>query len=231
MSGSIIEIINKAGVFFCDHALRMLVQSSILIAVLFVIDLLIRNRVKAVLRYCVWLLVFMKLVTPTTLSLPTGIGYWLSDLWPKKTVVPKEIVQQPRAENFSEPLIQPRFIETHPDRSGSLPPNALMPVEAHGRESLNPAALSVSIYGIIFLFWIVGELILVALLLQRTFFVRRIVAQSKPAESRLQDLLSESCQKIGIRKKIELKVSKSLLSPAACGLLKPKIILRTNAKI
>jgi beta-lactamase regulating signal transducer with metallopeptidase domain len=86
MSGSIIEIINKFGVMFCDNALKVLFQSSVLIAVLLVIDLLIRKRVKAVFRYCVWLLVFVKLIIPPTLSLPTGIGYWLSDLFPEKTM-------------------------------------------------------------------------------------------------------------------------------------------------
>jgi beta-lactamase regulating signal transducer with metallopeptidase domain len=87
---------------------------------------------------------------------------------------------------------------------------------------------SIKTQGIIFLFWIVGELIFIALLLQRTLFVRRIIAQSKPASEKLEDILAESCQKVGIRKKVELKISRSLLSPAACGLLKPKIILPSS---
>ena len=118
MSGSMIGIINKFGVFFCDHALRMLIQSSVLIAALFVIDFLLRKLIKAVLRYCIWLLVFVKLVTPTTLSLPTGIGYWLSDLLPAKSA-PKEIIQQPQTEYFTEPLIQPRL--KSPERRGRAP--------------------------------------------------------------------------------------------------------------
>ncbi len=232
MSGSIIEVINKTGVVFCDHALRMLIQSSILIVVIFIIDLLLRKRIKAVLRYCLWLLVFVKLVTPTTLSLPTGIGYWLSDLLPAKSA-PSEVVQSvtsAAAENagqdgrFKEPLVQPQFGFLN----GGVEPHPAYTVETDGSVSLQPSVPPISTQGIIFLAWLVGELILIALLLQRTLFVRRIIAQSKPAESRLHEILSDSCQKIGIRKKIELKVSKSLLSPAACGLLKPAIILPSS---
>ena len=45
-------------------------------------DLLLRRRVRAVFRYCVWLLVLVKLILPPTLALPTGIGYWLGDRLP-----------------------------------------------------------------------------------------------------------------------------------------------------
>ncbi|MBN1975145.1 MAG: hypothetical protein JW787_15995 [Sedimentisphaerales bacterium] len=226
MSGSIIEIINKLGVYFCDHALRMLIQSSILIAGVFVIDLFLRKRIKAVFRYCIWLLVFVKLVTPATLSLPTGIGYWFGDLLPEKTVK-QEIVKQPQAEYFtgtfpiSQTLPQVRNSEPVINLSAANIPVLETPV-------ITPAAPSIKEQSIIFMVWLVGEFILVALFLQRTFFVKRIIAQSKPAESKLQEILSDSCQKLGIRKKIELRISQSLLSPAACGLLRPRIILPSS---
>ena len=79
MSGSIITVFNEFGDLFCENALAMLVQSSILILVLLVIDLLLRKRTRAVFRYCIWLLVFVKLAIPPTFSLPTGIGYWRGD--------------------------------------------------------------------------------------------------------------------------------------------------------
>ncbi|MBN2589056.1 MAG: hypothetical protein JXA96_04285 [Sedimentisphaerales bacterium] len=222
MSGLIIEFINKFGVFFCNHGLRMLIQSSILIIALLAIDLLIRKHVKAVLRYSIWLLVFIKLITPTTLSLPTSLGYWLGDLFPEKAAK-KQLVTQPQEENIAGYIMSP---QTLPQIENYKPvtnvPAAYTPVTE--TPVITPASPTIKIQGVLFLGWIVGELILFALLLQRTFFVKRIIAQSKPASSKLQDILNESCQIVGTGSKIELNVSQSLQSPAACGLLKPKII-------
>jgi len=62
MVGSIITILNKIGFGFCQYAWAMLIQSSVLIAMLVLVDLLLRRRVRAVFRYCIWLLVFVKLI-------------------------------------------------------------------------------------------------------------------------------------------------------------------------
>ena len=71
--------INEVGQWFCKYNFAMLVQSSVLIAVLLVLDLIIKKRVRAVVRYCIWMLVLVKLVLPTSLSMPTGLGYWAGD--------------------------------------------------------------------------------------------------------------------------------------------------------
>jgi beta-lactamase regulating signal transducer with metallopeptidase domain/Leucine-rich repeat (LRR) protein len=218
MSGSIIEIINKLGVLFCDHALGMLIQSSILITVLLVIGLLLRKSINAVFRYCFWLLVFVKLVIPPTLSLPTGLGYWLGDLLPAESVS-TETAETSTIENFAGSKLP---YTRSPEPFISVPASEIPAVETNVIEAVAPA---INTQGIIFIGWLIGELLLISLFLQKTFFVRRIIAQSKPAESRLQEILGDSCQKLGIRKKIELRISNNLHSPAACGLLSHKIIL------
>src|SRR5262245_31551340 len=55
----------------------MLVQSALLIALLFAFDHVLRRKVRAVVRYSLWMLVPAKLLLPSSLSLPTGLGYWL----------------------------------------------------------------------------------------------------------------------------------------------------------
>lgn len=74
--------LNNIGRVFCDYAAGVFVQSALLVILLLVVDLLLRKRVRAVFRYCVWLLVLVKLVLPPMLSLPTGIGYWVGDHLP-----------------------------------------------------------------------------------------------------------------------------------------------------
>ena len=77
--GSLVEFINDCGKMFISTTGLMLIQSSLLIAILFGLDLLLRRHIRAVFRYCLWMLVLIKLVLPITLSVPFSMGYWLSN--------------------------------------------------------------------------------------------------------------------------------------------------------
>ena len=61
--------LNSVGKAFCTYAGGAFVQLALLVLLLFAIDLLLRKRVRAVVRYCVWLLVLVKLILPPTLAL------------------------------------------------------------------------------------------------------------------------------------------------------------------
>lgn len=77
--GSLIEFLNGCGELFVSSMGSMLIQSSVLIAILFCFDLLLRRRIRAVVRYCLWMLVLAKLVLPITLAVPFSMGYWAGD--------------------------------------------------------------------------------------------------------------------------------------------------------
>src|ERR1022692_4472860 len=66
---------------WADHAQRfawpMLWQSSLLIGLLFALDLPLRRKVRPAVRYALWLVVLVKLILPPSLALPTGPGWWL----------------------------------------------------------------------------------------------------------------------------------------------------------
>jgi hypothetical protein len=55
----------------------MLWQSSLLIGVLFALDLLLRRRLRPAVRYALWLVVLVKVLLPPSLAFPTGPGWWL----------------------------------------------------------------------------------------------------------------------------------------------------------
>lgn len=78
----LITFLNSTGKSFVDFALPMLIQSSMLIIVLLGLDLILRKKAKAVLRYWIWMLVLVKLVLPTTFSSPTSPGYWFGGKLP-----------------------------------------------------------------------------------------------------------------------------------------------------
>src|SRR5207245_11080745 len=69
-----IHALNHLGARFADFALSMLVQSSLLIVLLFALDLVLRNRVRAVVRYALWMLVLIKLVLPPSFAPPARLA-------------------------------------------------------------------------------------------------------------------------------------------------------------
>ena len=61
----------------------MLWQSSVLILILLLLNVLLRKRVKAVFRYCLWMLLLAKLVLPVGLALPCSPAYWVRSPLPE----------------------------------------------------------------------------------------------------------------------------------------------------
>lgn len=208
--------LNNIGQGFWDYAVSIFVQSSVLIVLLLIIDFVLRKRVRAVFRYCVWMLVFVKLILPTSFALPTGIGYWLADYWPTETSV---------SEQKPTPAVEQAVPAAVPEQRQvvTLEPaviNETVPAEV----KLEPICWQ----GLVFLGWLAGVLVFSALLIQRAWFVKALVAQSKPAKGRLLGTLNECRSQIGIRKTIELRLSDNMASPAVCGLFKPMILMPTT---
>src|SRR5439155_17235164 len=55
----------------------MLWQSSLLIAVLFALDWVLRRKPRAAVRYGLWLVVLVKIVLPPSFAFPSGAAWWL----------------------------------------------------------------------------------------------------------------------------------------------------------
>ena len=78
---------NYWGGAFVSFAKSMLLQSSVLIAVLALIDRIVRKRLRAVTLYALWMLLLAKLMLPVSFSLPTGVLRW-PDLAPITSATP-----------------------------------------------------------------------------------------------------------------------------------------------
>lgn len=63
---ALIDALNRAAEGFCHHGFGMLVQTGILVAILWGLDRILRKRVRAGVRYCIWLLVLLKLQQPNS---------------------------------------------------------------------------------------------------------------------------------------------------------------------
>src|ERR1039457_6146091 len=74
---SFIETLNQWGGNYLNFAWPMLWQSSLLIAALFAVDILFRRKIRASIRYALWLVVLVKLCLPPALALPTSPAWWV----------------------------------------------------------------------------------------------------------------------------------------------------------
>ncbi len=230
---TIVEHINSAGHIFVEFALPMLIQSSVLIVILLLADLLLRKKVKAVFRYWIWMLVLAKLVLPTSLSSPLSLGYWFGDKL--MYVTESEMGVETEAEAVEPaptdmlPIINIVPIEVSRHTPAVLP---MIPgAEPVAAEPVSPPPASVtplSWQGIVFLIWLAVVIVMGLLLLQRALFVRGLVAQAKEANRLMNDALVYCCERMGVKRKLGLKVSANATSPAVCGLIRPMILLPRN---
>jgi beta-lactamase regulating signal transducer with metallopeptidase domain/ketosteroid isomerase-like protein/Tfp pilus assembly protein PilF len=214
--------LNKIGAKFCNYAAGTFVQSSILIMLLLIIDLVLQRRVRAIFRYYVWLLVFVKLILPPSFSLPTGIGYWWSGHLAVETPIVQQVsnVVQPEPANvavlkdFAISTEIPQF-----ESSEVIPKTAVQDVPKVSSSS------PLTWQAVVFILWLIGVLLFFVLLVQRVFFVRALIAQSSPAKGRSLDMMQRCRRQVGIGYNVGLKLSNNIQSPAVCGLARPIVLI------
>jgi beta-lactamase regulating signal transducer with metallopeptidase domain len=230
----LINILNGTGDSFCRFALAMLIQSGILIVLLYLIDLLIRKHVRAVFRYCIWMLVFVKLVLPVSLSSPISMGQLFGDkLTINKIEIPaaaennkgnrKVMVETPADAAISKKLDAAENKVRSSEWPRKFEEVQINPTQK--AENVPPELITITWQAVVFLAWLVGLLVLSVLLFQRFLFVKGLLAQSDIAHGQLDETLQQCSRQVGIRRNIELRLSKNMLSPAACGLFKPVILM------
>ncbi|MHC4426456.1 MAG: M56 family metallopeptidase [Planctomycetota bacterium] len=203
--------LNSLGQGFWDYAAGVFIQASVLIVLLLIIDFMVRKRVRAVFRYCLWMLLFVKLVLPASFTLPTGIGYWLGDYFPSDVSIAKFVPQTEEAVPMVINIPQWYTFSETPTMNETVPTG----IELE----------SISWQGLVFSGWLVGILVLLAILVRRIYFIRGLIAKSRPANERSLEMLEECRCQIGIRRNIELRLTGNELSPAVCGLFKPIILI------
>ncbi len=222
----ILQQINSIGKAFVEFAGPMLIQSSVLVLILLLADLLLRKKVRAVFRYWIWMLVLVKLVLPTSLSLPMSFGYWFGD---KLGFVQRDHLDSRSSIPDSGFPFEHRLVGT--ERPGPTEPVPVLDSERVPATPINPPGPSMtalSWQGAAFLVWLAVVAAMCLLLLQRAIFVRGLIAQAEEATGLMKDTLHYCCERMAVKIKVRLKISPNATSPAVCGLFRPVILLPRN---
>jgi beta-lactamase regulating signal transducer with metallopeptidase domain len=198
---SIIDIINLWSGRIFDVAWPILWQSSLLIAVLFVLDLALQRRVRASVRYALWLVVLLKLLLPPSLALPTSLAWWI----------------RPRAHE-TQPLPQPErtFHVTYSETPVQLPP--LIAPAPIPPPRLSAQSWTVAVAAL-------GSIGLVAFLLSRWRNITAELCRTERGPNWLENLFVRVCDEFGVKRTIRLRLTATAMSPAVCGLFRPTILL------
>ncbi|MBN2590265.1 MAG: M48 family metalloprotease, partial [Sedimentisphaerales bacterium] len=221
---ALLEQINSVGKTFVDFAIPMLIQSSVLIIILLALDTFLRNRIRAVFRYWIWMIVLVKLMLFPTLSLPTSPSYWFGQKMNRPLYFSETSSTADNNYNTISPY-EYRYPQTHISTGRATSLFYFENNDSAFHAEPKTQEISLSWQGSVFLGWLTFVGIMVILLIQKTFVVRRLIMQSQQANDSLVNILEQACGKIGIRQKISLRLSPTALSPSVCGLFKPTILI------
>ena len=209
----LIDFLNAGGERLLRLAWPMFWQSSLLIAVVFLLDYAFRKQIRASIRYLLWVVVLVKLVLPPSLAAPTGVAWWLRSSAPPPPAAqpPMRIIAAPSA----TAAIIPRF-PIEPQMAPALPPAPEPSLMATAAWMLSAWSL---VAGLFFL-WLIA----------RWRRVGRQVRQATPAagfdgRSCLADLFDEAKRRIGVKRAVRLRVMPQSISPAVYGLFRPVVLL------
>jgi type II secretory pathway component GspD/PulD (secretin)/beta-lactamase regulating signal transducer with metallopeptidase domain len=196
-----IETLNRSGDQFLKFAWPMFWQSSLLIAVIFVLEFALRRKVRAAIRYALWLMVLVKLLLPPSLALPTSPTWWIQPTVPPPAKAPPVSFTVSYGEQMA-----PDF----PPPPSSVIPPARAP-------AMSFAAWTLAASGVV-------SAGLLAWLLVRWRQINQKVRRAKASE-KLIPVLDEARRLTRLRPGIRLKLTEDSMSPAVCGLFRPVILL------
>lgn len=180
------------------QAWAMLWQSSLLIALVLLVDLALRRKVRPAVLHGLWLLVLVKLLLPPNLSFPTGAAWWL----------------RPRA---TAP--ESRYIVRYgPDLTPATPDEVAAGAQAPARTAFSSSAWVLTC-------WAAVSLGFLGWMLVRWRQMARQVQAAAPAPDLLNGLLEDTRLATGLRRRVRLRLIDGPVSPAVCGLVHPTILL------
>jgi type II secretory pathway component GspD/PulD (secretin)/beta-lactamase regulating signal transducer with metallopeptidase domain len=196
-----IETLNHWGDHFLNFAWPMLWQSSLLIAIIFVLEFALRRKIRAAIRYALWLMVLVKLLLPPSLALPTSPTWWIHPFVPPTAKAPPVSFTVSYGEQMT-----PDF---------ALPPSPVIPPPKAPVMSF--AAWTLAASGVV-------SAGLLAWLLVRWRQINQKVRRAQTS-AKLIPVLDEARRLTRLRPGIRLKLTEDSMSPAVCGLFRPVILL------
>lgn len=205
----------------------MLLQASLLIVVVGLVDLLIRRWVWPQVREALWLMVLVKLLLPPTWSLPTAIMPQLERQMTAWVALPWSNIVQPQVgvPSASAPQASPTAAGTPQDPGSAAP---ALSANAAGAAATAAAPRALAWLRWAFALWVLGALAFVGLLTARVAALRRWHDRDRRGQTIppwYHELLVQTAQRLRVGQLPAIVFSDRLSTPAVCGILHPVLYL------
>lgn len=211
---ALLDWLDVSGARLLPFAQASLLQSSLLILALGLLERLLRHRLRPAMRYALWLLVPIKLLLPPSLALPTSIAYWL----PQSAPLPASPLVAWPADGSVPTGTEPRIPLGHPSPSSATPPLALQLRPEQSRLRPSPA-------GWLLLLWLAGSTGLLGSIALRTANLRRLVQGASQPACDIDALCDQVRRQLRLPRPLPLLLTDQAHSPALCGLWRPVVLL------
>jgi bla regulator protein BlaR1 len=210
--------LNHVAAQFAAASLTMVIQSSILIAVLAALDWLLRNRVRAIVRYSLWMLLLVKLVLPVNFSLPTSVVKVSPTVhFPPVTSPERSAIRPPT----TGPLVAGPSAELGEQRTIPPPAPSIRAGEGKSRSGF-------TVYASLLMAWAGVSATLFCVAFWKSVKLRRLISMCAPASAELNDVLGSCCEQMRVRSAVTLRTTEANITPALCGIFRPCIVLPTS---
>ncbi|HPC96139.1 MAG TPA: M56 family metallopeptidase [Sedimentisphaerales bacterium] len=195
--------LNTMGEAFVAFALPMLLISALLIGGALLAEFLLREKARASLRcgLVTAVLIFLALSPFLPLSLP-------SHFLPSGNAAFADPTTHQAAEHARASLSRPLTGQSQTTTAGTGKP-----------------PLSITWQGGLLLLWLGGVVVMSVVVVRRACAACRSVDRSPDANFLMTDILLYCRKRMGIRSKVDLRISAEGTRPAVCGLLRPVIVV------
>jgi len=198
--------LNTMGRAFVDFAWPLLIESAVLVGLVLLVEVALKHRVRAALRY--WLVTLVVIYLAITPFLPQCPP---SNFLPAGNAAYADPSTHLAAEHARTPLSWP--ITGHSETTSA------------GIEESPP---TVTWQASLFLLWLLGVVVMTGLLLRRVVAACRSVERSHDANLLMNDIMLYCRKRMGIRGPVRLRIGGEGTRPAVCGLFTPVIVVPRN---
>ncbi|MBN1359074.1 MAG: DUF4440 domain-containing protein [Sedimentisphaerales bacterium] len=217
--------LNQFGASFVNHAGSMFLQAGILIALLWALDRVLRRRLRASLRYGLWMLILVKLTLPPSFSLPTGVGSWTGRIGHRVAgILPAHVEDVHRVAGVSPARVEGDSPSLKNQPAWNRDQSLLQTSLGAGREA-EDVPVRIAWPGALLVGWLLGVSVLGSALLVRAFSLRRIVRRAEPPGEAMLSLLAQCQHEVGLATYVNLKLTRDLSGPAVCRIWRPVILV------
>ncbi|AGL00762.1 M56 family metallopeptidase [Desulfoscipio gibsoniae] len=203
-----------------ENILRLLLQitltSSLLIAVLLVLRMVFRGKLRPTWQYAAWILVLIRLLIPLNISSPFSVMNIIQP--PPITTVE---THGSDLQTFSSPFIEP-LTYSEPQSNTAV----------QVRTEKNTSYIEkIDLFQMLFILWVIGALaVFVYMLILNRVFQRRLRQSAIELSFDQIPFYRDLCRQVGIKTPLPVVISHHLTSPCLVGLFRSYIAITPEAK-